>query len=806
MPWLLVFAATGAAGAPASIFDHFEGSSLDGAWVPLTSGAGSLSVAGGTAGCQAPQPPDACALVFGQKIDKSVSQLWVFAVSDQGSAPQWWLTLADDPAPPTADTTTAWDPHLRAQIGSAQLGARGIRFEYRDGSHASHYWSGSGVAWSASPSLANTPVGDDDYSLVGLEIDGPNGRWRMLAWCRRAPGGGYTFEQGLRLFALSDWVSWGAMESSDDLWLLIGDPLTDAGAGSLAVEWARLDAGPRHDAWCNGKSGTGDGYTIRHVWGYESAAGGIEVFVPETRDGIALGPATAGAWDAGTVKDAFVFLEPGSGTYYMLYNSNIGSGGIGLASNSGTDGAFTKFAGNPLIPDMPGTAEEFVQTASVIQDLTEPNPAKAYKMLYSAIDASTDLRVALATAPSMTGPWTRQGIVLDLGPAGSFEENGYNRPRAVHADGQWYVFLSAKNHSETGGPFRVTYATGPALDNLTSSGVILVDNLAGPAADVTAPAAGTMVSVGSTAGFVEDGYVQINQDSLRNNYGQTRVRKVIDATTLELYHALDGFAPPAKLVQVDGANRIEIAEVRRVGSAWWMYVTVFGFFSAYPGYDAFSENTGLLTADAIAGPYTWKHLASPPLARGSWGNERSHENLTLIHEPIDLSDGDGDGYPDFYDNCPLLFNDQADGDADQVGDVCDNCPASANPNQFDLDSDGLGDACDCAPLDPSNAAPPEVADLAVDRGAGFTVVGWSGLAGSPRYDVAGASIASLPGSGTQPAACLQDDLAATTFSDTRPVPPEGDGYYYLVRAQTDCGDGTYGDASAGPRQPLSACP
>ena len=61
----------------------------------------------------------------------------------------------------------------------------------------------------------------------------------------------------------------------------------------------------------------------------------------------------------------------------------------------------------------------------------------------------------------------------------------------------------------------------------------------------------------------------------------------------------------------------------------------------------------------------------------------------------DFDDDDGDGIPNFCDNCPDDPNeDQADGDGDEVGDVCDNCVNDANADQFDSDADGLGDVCD----------------------------------------------------------------------------------------------------------------
>jgi len=58
-------------------------------------------------------------------------------------------------------------------------------------------------------------------------------------------------------------------------------------------------------------------------------------------------------------------------------------------------------------------------------------------------------------------------------------------------------------------------------------------------------------------------------------------------------------------------------------------------------------------------------------------------------------DTDGDGVPDYKDNCPFVPNrDQTDSDGDGIGDACDNCPHVANPTQSDINGNGIGDACD----------------------------------------------------------------------------------------------------------------
>lgn len=86
---------------------------------------------------------------------------------------------------------------------------------------------------------------------------------------------------------------------------------------------------------------------------------------------------------------------------------------------------------------------------------------------------------------------------------------------------------------------------------------------------------------------------------------------------------------------------------------------------------------------------------------------------------ITPADTDGDGVPDYLDNCPAVSNANqldtdgdgqgnacdADDDNDGVPDVIDNCPLVPNPGQADCDGDGCGDAC-CPPQPPGVVQPP----------------------------------------------------------------------------------------------------
>jgi hypothetical protein len=85
-------------------------------------------------------------------------------------------------------------------------------------------------------------------------------------------------------------------------------------------------------------------------------------------------------------------------------------------------------------------------------------------------------------------------------------------------------------------------------------------------------------------------------------------------------------------------------------------------------------------------------------------------------------------------------------------------------------------------------------------------VSWTGVSGMV-YDIASSSLSSLASSGTAAATCLVSDHESANYVDNRPDPPQGDGYYYLIRAQSACGVGTYGWQSAGlERMPTAVCP
>jgi hypothetical protein len=145
---------------------------------------------------------------------------------------------------------------------------------------------------------------------------------------------------------------------------------------------------------------------------------------------------------------------------------------------------------------------------------------------------------------------------------------------------------------------------------------------------------------------------------------------------------------------------------------------------------------------------------------------------------------------------------------------------------LDLDGDGHGDpgssttACNGAvppgyvanDTDCDDAAggvwsvPGEVSSL------GFTsktLLGWSVPAQpggtAPLYDVARGALGALPvGPGGGDEVCFDNRTGTTLTEPASPSP--GDGFWYLTRAQTSCGPGTFGARSNGSPRMTTTCP
>jgi hypothetical protein len=168
--------------------------------------------------------------------------------------------------------------------------------------------------------------------------------------------------------------------------------------------------------------------------------------------------------------------------------------------------------------------------------------------------------------------------------------------------------------------------------------------------------------------------------------------------------------------------------------------------------------------------------------------------------------GDTCGGGSCHPGTPIVCN-------DSNGCTTDSCnPATGcvfTNNTFSCDDGNActnDDACSggaCAGI-PATAS--EVHGLVL-AGHATTTLSWAVQPLGAVYDVVTSTLSDLLATGPAGATCLVNDEPGTSFIDPQSSPAPGAGYYYLVRAQSVCGTGSYGNSTGNiPRVPAAGCP
>lgn len=637
-----------------NFLDHFSGASLNARWTAIT-GFTSPAVAPGTVtvtdsyvdfNCAAHQ---AAAMYYGTKIDKTKSQLWQVCVSLQDSGgPNDLLWILDKSTAPAIDTYANIGTITRVRLSNADTagGGAGLYCTYFDASHTQTNWDGATNAFTTTNVGAVAQTRASDYYIVGLEIDGVNARFRMMTWHQSyVTAGTYQWAQGLTMTALTDWVNWSSLEATTDLWLCLGSLYNNDGAAQdWRYEWVRYGEAPAGNAVLDGFFNQGGNPSsvqtngLRHQYSYD----GI-IYVPQDR--------TTQALSVGSTYDANGISCPGAATDgttdYLFYESTSATSAVTISGASAThanpqNGSWTKMAGNPLLS--PGSGESAITFPYVFMDKNDSDANKRWKMLFSSKRTSDGFwRLHLATSPDPPTTWTDQGVIIDVGASGDFDAHAARDGVPLWYGGQWEVWYEAWDSS---GFATIGRATGPSLTNLTKDGAgKRIGWNATPDTTIAATFAGNTVTVASSSGFVQDGYCWINPNVNADTYVTSRVRKVVDATTLELYHGVttsSGWTFPVRIGQIDSSRHISPRHIIQVGSQWWFFINQWEPW--FGGYDAgvndFVEQEGGLYIHSAASPAgatpLIQHQPWPSPSRGfnTAVDSTTMENITLLNQPF----------------------------------------------------------------------------------------------------------------------------------------------------------------------------
>ncbi|MBZ5639363.1 MAG: hypothetical protein LAO51_11510 [Acidobacteriia bacterium] len=125
------------------------------------------------------------------------------------------------------------------------------------------------------------------------------------------------------------------------------------------------------------------------------------------------------------------------------------------------------------------------------------------------------------------------------------------------------------------------------------------------------------------------------------------------------------------------------------------------------------------------------------------------------------------------------------------------CSANVTVSSIGCD-DGIacttGDACSGSACAGIPGPPPKEVDdrVVLSRSAGVDTIHWDVASGATASDVLVGLISALPsGFGGADERCLGGSLTSASASDSS-IPPVGEGFWYLVRGKSFCGNGTYG--------------
>ncbi len=134
------------------------------------------------------------------------------------------------------------------------------------------------------------------------------------------------------------------------------------------------------------------------------------------------------------IEDPFQQPLQYDGRYWLCYSSGGPGQSICLAYTTDPELlSWTDYESNPVLA--PITGENFVFSPHLFKD------GSTYYLFYDvALSSDSRQRIAYATAPAPTGPWTRGQIVLEMGDPGEWDDYRVAEPFIVKEGDTYYLY------------------------------------------------------------------------------------------------------------------------------------------------------------------------------------------------------------------------------------------------------------------------------------------------------------------------------------------------------------------------------
>lgn len=619
--------------AISTFFDHFT--ALDSSrWGTITGGSGSVTQSGSKVTITTPGTTDAAAIYLKENIDITESQMIAVCLNWHTTVGGPCIFMIDKSGAPIAESQANFFARGLWMNSSSVAASVGALFFKWDNAAALTHWDTATAAWTTGSnhwSIRDLSAGDS--FIVVFENDGPNSRWRLHGRVLKSSAWGDAKTQGLVQVALTDWVNWSATRAvSNDVWLVIGDPINSTQATGIDVEWVRTGAEAIEYFALNGKD-DGGSYSIKSFRSYDG-----KFLLPEDRSSNML---------SGNVKDPCL-VDGGSGTYYLFYR-DIANTSVRVATGSSPNGSFTYAA------TLKSDGAKSYHFPYVVYTPWEGSGYE-WQCLVEEIDTSSGIRIELRllTCATADGTWTDRGVVLTYGSGTDEDAHGLISPCILHRNGRYEVWYSgfydpgvSMNGTET--TVSGMRATGVGLTSAGGGLLALVKDGQGarlPYSDIqtalTANLTGRTASLTSGTGFGDaDMPVFIDQDTTDNNWVLARA-KSLSGSSLSLYSTVTGLTTASGATvfhPLSGPQNIRAIKQQADGS-WHVHVTICQMtkFNTTIG-DVFAEFNFLLIVPAgtdllnmSTSMYSW--IDSPTPYLNTFGFGHSAENLTLVNAAL----------------------------------------------------------------------------------------------------------------------------------------------------------------------------